>query len=357
MKTGTKALVAIMAVLLALPAASCVHRGITAPPGGDPTPSPSPTPDPSPTPTEKPEPNYADLGVNELGQIMILMYHRIGDTEDEWVRTPDNFRKDLRALYDAGYRLVSMNDVLDGNIAIPAGTSPVVLTFDDGTEGQFRYIEQGGRLVIDPDCAVGILEEFYREHPDFGLAATFYIFYVATPFGQAEYLQQKLEHLAERGFTIGNHTYSHPNLRRLAPDAARKELALMVMHTRKYLPGYQVRTLALPFGAHPDDKSYIISGSYNGVDYHHEGILLVGANPAPSPFSKSFNPAALPRVRASEMKTDGVGMYEWMGRLQANPQNRFVSDGNPNTVVIPASLRGQVNESRLGGRTLITYDR
>jgi len=31
---------------------------------------------------------------NELGQIMILMYHKIGSPESEWMRTPQNFRQD-----------------------------------------------------------------------------------------------------------------------------------------------------------------------------------------------------------------------------------------------------------------------
>ena len=75
-----------------------------------------------------------DLSVkpNEAGQIMILMYHNISTPEAEWVRTPENFRKDLQALYDAGYLPISLTDYVNGNINTPAGKSPYVLTFDDG---------------------------------------------------------------------------------------------------------------------------------------------------------------------------------------------------------------------------------
>ncbi len=299
--------------------------------------------------------DYEALGVNELGEIMVLMYHEIGEPEDEWVRTPDNFRKDLQELYEAGFRAVSMNDVLDGRIDIPAGTTPVVLTFDDGRAGQFRYIEKDGELVIDPDCAVAILEEFYEAHPDFGLAATFYLFFSGTPFGQPNLVQEKLNYLVERGFEIGNHTNSHPNLRSLSREAAIKDIALMVKNTQEYLPGYQVRSLALPLGAFPDDMSHIIAGEYEGISYHNEGILLVGANPAPSPFSRSFIPAKIPRIRASEMKTDGVGLYEWLQVLQDNLERRYISDGDPATVVVPEELRELVNEEALRGKELITY--
>lgn len=345
---------AVIFITTALFLSSCAPAQVTPPPPDENVPQdeiPGSKEDPV---AEKP-PDYQALGVNELGEIMILMYHQIADTEDEWVRTPANFRKDLQALYDAGYRLIPMNDLLDGNIEVPAGKSPVVLTFDDGSSGQFRYIEKDGQLVIDPNSAVGIMEEFYQQNPEFGLAATFYLFYVTPPFGQPDYLQQKLAYLAERGFEIGNHTYAHPSLRGLAPEVARKELAYQVKWTQHYLPGYKVRSLALPYGAHPDEISYIVRGSYEGIDYHNEGILLVGANPAPSPFHINFNPHALPRIRASEMMTEGVGIYEWMERLQEAPQNRYISDGNPDTVAIPASLAGQVREEALDGKTLVTY--
>src|SRR5687768_196837 len=48
------------------------------------------------------------LPPNELGRIMVLEYHRLGTPEGEWFRTLENFRKDLQALYQAGYRPVTM---------------------------------------------------------------------------------------------------------------------------------------------------------------------------------------------------------------------------------------------------------
>jgi hypothetical protein len=64
---------------------------------------------------------------------------------------------------------------------LPVGTTPIVLTFDDSSPGQFRYIQQNGVLAIDPKSAIGILEAFTREHPDFGRAATFFVLPAADP--------------------------------------------------------------------------------------------------------------------------------------------------------------------------------
>src|SRR5439155_19222041 len=121
------------------------------------------------------------LSPNELGRVMILEYHKIDYPEARWTRTPENFRRDLATLYAKGYRLIALGDLLDGRIVLPAGTTPIVLTFDDSSPGQFRYIEQNGVLTIDPKSAVGILEAFARDHPDFGRAATFFVLRRQTP--------------------------------------------------------------------------------------------------------------------------------------------------------------------------------
>lgn len=70
----------------------------------------------------------ASVQANELGQVMVLMYHHIDEPEDTWVRTPDNFRRDLQELYDRGYRPVSLADYAKGNIEVEPGYKPVVFT-------------------------------------------------------------------------------------------------------------------------------------------------------------------------------------------------------------------------------------
>ena len=94
------------------------------------------------------------LKVNELGAVMILEYHRIAE-EGRWSRTPENFRSDLELLYEEGYRCVSLKDYVNNAINVEPGRTPVVITFDDADPSQFRYLEEGGELVIDPRCAVG----------------------------------------------------------------------------------------------------------------------------------------------------------------------------------------------------------
>lgn len=69
--------------------------------------------------------DYQTVKPNEAGKIMVLMYHVIGDSEGEWSRRWDNFRKDLGVLYEKGYRLISLNDYISNNIDVEAGYTPV----------------------------------------------------------------------------------------------------------------------------------------------------------------------------------------------------------------------------------------
>ncbi|EEG76746.1 polysaccharide deacetylase family protein [Dethiobacter alkaliphilus] len=286
---------------------------------------------------------------NEAGQVMVLMYHEIGGTESTWRRTTENFRQDLKTLYDKGYRPVNLNDYLAGHIDIPAGTTPFILTFDDGTAGQFRFLEDGDQPTLDPDSAVAIILEMAEKYDDFNPAGTFYIYY-PVPFRQQAHIQTKLEMLVEWGFEIGNHTYGHENLRNISPQEVTEALARHVRATQSYLPGYEVNTLALPYGALPEDDSLLTEGTWEDITYKNDAILLVGANPAPSPFSEKFNPLRLPRVRA-----DGTELPRWLEYFENNTQARYISDGNPDKVTVPRHLEENINEKSLGDRAIRTY--
>lgn len=297
------------------------------------------------------------IKANENGQVMILMYHGISDKEAEWVRTADNFRKDLKVLYDKGYRLISLKDYIENNIKVEAGYTPFVLTFDDGAKNNFNILEENGEKKIDPNSAVGILEKFKKEHLDFGSGGSFFVYY-PIPFRQKELIKEKYEFLIANGYDIGNHSYNHDNLGKLSVEDVQKTLAKNVKSTDEYLAGYDVYALALPLGIGPkgDNYKYAAQGEYGGVKYNNRAVLKVGSNPAPSPVSVKFDPIRLPRVRASEMKTDGVGLYDWLKYFEKKPEKRYISDGNPDTVTIPENEKVNVDQNKLNGKELVIYN-
>jgi peptidoglycan/xylan/chitin deacetylase (PgdA/CDA1 family) len=278
------------------------------------------------------------LPPNELGRLMILEYHKIDFPEERWTRTPENFRRDLQTLYDRGYRLQSLNDLVDGKITVAAGTTPVVLTFDDSSAGQFRYLEKDGAVEIDPRSGIGVLEAFLREHPDFGRAATFFVLPGASRpnrlFDQPAYEGRKLQYLVSHGFEIGNHTLWHANLGKYDETVVRAQIADAQVWIQRHVPDYRIRTLALPHGVYPKDVSWALRGSAKGASYSHDAILMVAGGAARSPFSARFDPVRLPRIQAVDRD-----LGEWLGFFDKNPGERFVSDGNADVVTIPAGKR------------------
>ncbi|MDX9872504.1 MAG: polysaccharide deacetylase family protein [Clostridia bacterium] len=299
---------------------------------------------------ESPKPDLAEIKANEAGKVMILMYHVIGgEKEKDWAQTADNFRRDLLTLYNEGYALLDINDFVNNTIKVAAGRTPVVLTFDDGTPGHFRYLEkEDGSVEIDPDCAVGILLDFERQHPDFGRAAVFYI--NDAPFGQRKYIREKLQEMVDLGFTLGNHTLTHPKLNQLGDERVQKELALLAQQVEEAVSGYRVETLALPFGISPQNRALLAAGTWEGYTYRNLGVLKVGANPAHSPNHVNYDALTLPRVQAST-----VELEKWLEYFRKHPEERYISDGDPETVAVPQDRQELLNKDTLAGKELLVY--
>lgn len=300
--------------------------------------------------------DMANLKIDESGEVMVLMYHNIGEEEATWTRTPENFRRDLETLYNSGFRAISLEDYANGNISTEAGFTPVVFTFDDGNENNFRYIKHGEENIIDPKCAVGIMEDFKKEYPDFNMTATFFLNGLA--FGDSSTEKEKLTFLIENNYSIGNHTMGHPNLRDLSSENIQKEIATLKERYENMLPNLDINTLALPFGGKPsaDDYTLTYKGEYDGVIYENIAVLLVGWDPYFSPYHKEFDFSNIRRVRASEMNVDGVGLYDWLYSYEKGSKRRYISDGNPDIIAVPSSRIDLIDQSRFTDKEIISYE-
>ena len=153
---------------------------------------------------EVPEAFYEEIieDTSVPAKVAILEYHNFDEEDGRWTRSPESFYNDLLWLYNNDYRPVTVGQYLDMDFPIEKGKRPVVITFDDSSKGQFRMLENGS---IDPDCAVGVMNKFAQDYPDFGRAATFFI--LPYSFAQPEYIDDKLKYLVENGYEIGSHTY------------------------------------------------------------------------------------------------------------------------------------------------------
>lgn len=312
---------------------------------------------------------------NELGVVPILEYHMITtnpDEETQFVRLADDMRADLQWLYDHEFYVVPLSDVINNMIQAPTGKHPVALTFDDGTSTQFAFIKNDeGELVPDPDTAVGILEEFYAVHPEFGRGGHFavlaYNAFAMPDESQEPYFAQKIQWLAEHGYEIGNHTWQHTDL----TDIPNKEFVMTIAEPMIWAndilgdtPANASGILTLPYGSvpnkdsHPGQREMMRHGfSYKGQEFQITSALLVGAEPAVSPASTLWDPMWIPRIQMFDESTDF-----WFGRIEDGTVIPYTSDGNPDTIVVPHPLspihEGQLDVAMLSdaGKSVIQYD-
>lgn len=274
--------------------------------------------------------NAAKVKANELGQIPVLMFHRVipsPQTTDD--RTPKQFRADLERLAKEGYVPITAAEMVTGKIDIPAGKYPVVLTFDDSSPSQLTLNAVG---VPQKDTAVAIMKEVAAKYPGWRPKATFFVtrdlFGKTTPEEQA----QALLWLKDNGFEIANHTRDHLNLRSISQAQVEEQIG-SIGKTIEQLTYTKPVTIALPYGAQPKKKNWALDGK----GYKHKGAFLAGYTPAPAPFSKSFDAAGIPRIKVMEKKGDCAQFCSeaWLDWLKKNPDMRYTSDGDPKTVAYP----------------------
>ena len=314
-----------------------------------------------PEPESEPDPD--PVFPNEVGEIMIIVYHGLHpENPGPYDRLTEDFKNDLQALYDGGFRLISMRDLINNNITTPAGYTPVVLSFDDGLPSAFSLERaEDGTLVPVPGTAVYILNEFYKKNPDFGRTAIFFVNGRPRPFAGAGTLQERFEFLIDHGFELGNHSYSHPNFANLNARRLQQEIGRVDQMIRRYAPGFEPLVIAYPFGIRPRPslRAYIFNGEYDGETYSHEWALRVGNTFVPAvPYHVNFDPGNVARVVPTDQSTpyyDVVDLGFLLRRFERFPHLRFISDGDPNTITVPSTHLQYVNMYKIGDRELVVY--
>ena len=292
---------------------------------------------------------YKENKVNELGNIPIMMYHGIVNKLDEdtpytggnvdkdgYHRTTESFIKDLEFYYSEGYRMIRLEDYVKGVIDVPLGKSPIVLTFDDGLENSIKVtgVDDNG-IIIDPNCAVGILESFKKKYPDYNVTATFFV--NGTLFRQPKYNEQILNWLVDNGYDIGNHSYNHADFTKISESKSEEEIGKLYNLLDKYIKDKYINIVALPFGS-PYKKSHnnfkhIINSSYENVVYNTISTLQVGWEANYSPFSSNFDESFIKRIRAYDNNGTNFDITHNFNRLK---NNKYISDGDKNKIVVPA---------------------
>jgi hypothetical protein len=117
------------------------------------------------------------------------------------------------------------------------------------------------------------------------------------------------------------------------PDAfVQEQIARLQLAVDSAVPGYRIRTFALPLGLWPKNRALAQKGSWKDpksgrvVTYDHDVILEVSGGSNVSPHDPKFDGLSVDRVQvyANEL----VKTLDYLDKSGT----RYVSDGNPSTV-------------------------
>jgi hypothetical protein len=305
-----------------------------------------------------------DIIAGQTGRIPILEYHIINSpfvTSNyfmkhllpdirkirRYVVDSDELRNQLDQLQKNGFRNISLDEYL--SLAkgekkelsrIPGNSKLYVLTFDDAGIGQFDFIGTNdiGEPEIDPDCAVGVMIDFAREHPDFKLNAAFCIQFSSTPFQDPKWVTKKLNMLLDLGFELVNHTVSHLPLAKVYrkdPKLVNYEIghAMELFESHLGWRAASINKICYPEGSISKEVEAMMSNvTWNGKTYHFEAALDAIGPEAMNPNERKFDAYRIGRIETSRFsftpfvlnapnlyrtppllakKTNDSGLHDW----------------------------------------------
>lgn len=185
-------------------------------------------------PAATPAPRTDAAAIAKRANVPVLCWHQIrpitgadSAADRTYIVSPQAFAEQLDALDRAGYHAIS-GEALVGHVArgTPLPPKPVLLTFDDASEGQYIH-------------ALPLL----RRHR---FVATFFVMTVV--LGKPGWLTSgQVRRLSRDGMTVAAHTYDHHAVPDYSGEDWDVQLAAPTAELAK-LVGHPVRLFAYPFG-------------------------------------------------------------------------------------------------------------
>jgi hypothetical protein len=112
----------------------------------------------------------------------------------------------------------------------------------------------------------------------------------------------KIQFLVRSGFEICNHTQWHARLDRYSDAFDQEQIARLAMAVDSAVPGYRIRTFALPLGVWPKNHQIAWHGAWRDpktgrvVRYDYDSVLEVSGGPNVSPYDPTYDPHSIDRI-------------------------------------------------------------
>ncbi len=297
----------------------------------------------------------ATVRPNELGGVPIIMYHAFTTDPkylDEWTLTLDQFREQLDWYRENDFVMVGVQSMIDGHFDVPAGKTPIILTFDDASMGQFGLEKaSNGGWEVRPETAVGILEEYKKKYPEF-VGPAFFAVLSWNCFASDDdpsTCEERLNWLVDHGYEVGNHTWDHVDMTDVSDEFFTNSIVSMIHWINERVPegpGNLSHAVVMPFGAypdrelHPEQRGWLKWGIWqNGEEYVLPVVMAVTGGPAIPLYSLDADPSYTYRIASYPPLLE-----PWQEAMLSGEAPIFISDGDPNTVTIPADQIDKLDE-------------
>lgn len=182
----------------------------------------------------------SDWRISQTVKVPILTYHSVDASGSIISVAPEIFRQQMKSLSEAGYKTVSMGDLINSFTENkPILEKTAVLTFDDG----FRNFYTRAFPVLEEygfKATVFLVADFCEKHND----------WAGNPANlpRSELLSwREIKELSKAGIEFGAHTRTHPDLTRAAAAEAEREIVESKTIIEDSL-GVAVTNFAYPYG-------------------------------------------------------------------------------------------------------------
>ncbi|MEJ5223943.1 MAG: hypothetical protein WHV44_05755 [Anaerolineales bacterium] len=297
-----------------------------------PRPSPSPTPSANPTATSAPQPTpiptyTLTATVWEQDPLVpALLYHQFADdsspnSDANKIRLSD-FRAHLETIHALGFVFVSLSDWLKGDLRVPPGKSPIILTMDDLFFNNQITLGEDGNPTLN--SGIGVWWDVYLQKPDLGFKGALFANLGDKLYARPDRpdwedkLARAIVWCLEHDLIPYNHTYTHARL-----DLTENENLTFEFHWNdRYLRELLAKAgrtdliprldniIALPYGYWPPKLSAqkIIRAYYTPEGQPMLGAMIADyafrAEYIPAPYTATFDRFNLPRIVGTQAAMD-----------------------------------------------------
>ncbi len=207
--------------------------------------------------------------VRQETRLVVLNYHKVGNYDDDYSVSPEQFVQQVEYMHNQGYTVISLADYRSwrqGNIELPSKV--FMLTFDDGSLSDYETVYP-----------------FIKKH---GLKGIFFLNTKA--INSAGYLNaDQIKEMSTSGLCeFGSHSVTHRNVLAMARDVLDEELTGS-RNTIQSITGQDVYAFAYPNGMWDEAAKEALVKN----DYQFAFTVMPGINDA------TTNPFELRRITAN----------------------------------------------------------